>query len=185
MNDLPDAKLLEQFVHSGSEEAFATLVERYIALVHSTALRHTDDPHQAQYITQAVFIVLAHKAGSLGRKVILAGWLYQTARLTAANIQRADARRLRREQEAFMQSMPPEPVIDALWRDLSPQLDKAMATLSTGERDTLVLRYFQNMTMTEVGQTLGLTQNTAQKRVGRALEKLHRFFSKRGVTSTT
>ena len=185
MTDVPDARLLEQFARNGSEEAFAALVQRHIALVHSVALRHTANAQHAQDITQAVFVILARKAGTLGRRTVLPGWLYHTARLTAANLQRAETSRVRREQEAFMQSQLEESVNDALWRELSPQLDEAMAGLGTSERDALVLRYFQNQSMAEVGQFLGLAENTAQKRVSRALEKLRTFFTKRGVSSTT
>ena len=184
MTDVPDGRLLELFARNGSEEAFAALVQRHIGLVHSVALRHMAQPQQAEDISQAVFIILARKAGSLGRRTVLPGWLYHTARLTAANWQRAEARRLRREQEAFMQSTIEESPADTLWRELSPQLDEAMAGLGAAERDALVLRYFQNKSMAEVGQSLGLTENTAQKRVGRALEKLRRFFARRGVNST-
>ena len=185
MTDVPDARLLEQFARNGSEEAFAALVQRHIALVHSVALRHTANAQHAQDITQAVFVILARKAGSLGRRTVLPGWLYHTARLTAANLQRAETSRVRREQEAFMQSQLEESVNDALWRELSPRLDEAMAGLGASERDALVLRYFQNKSMAEVGQFLGLAENTAQKRVSRALEKLRTFFTKRGVSSTT
>jgi RNA polymerase sigma factor (sigma-70 family) len=181
MTDAPDSELLAQFARNDSEAAFAELVRRYLALVHSVALRHTSDPGHAQDITQAVFIILARKAAALGGRPVLAGWLYQTARLTAANYQRAEMRRIRREQEAFMQSTLEETGPDAVWRELSPQLDAAMAVLNASERDALVLRYFQNKSMAEVGKFLGLEENTAQKRIGRALEKLRKFFGKRGI----
>jgi hypothetical protein len=80
MTDAPDAWLLDQFARNGSEEAFAVLVNRHIGVVHSVALRHTANPQYAEDITQAVFIILARKAGTLGRKAVLPGWLYQTAR---------------------------------------------------------------------------------------------------------
>ena len=185
MTDAPDAKLLEEFARDGSEAAFAELVERHIALVYSVAVRHTVGAPYAQDITQAVFIILARKAGTLSRKTVLSGWLYHTAQLTAANFQRTERRRLRHEQEAFMQSTTEEPANDTVWREMSPQLDEAMAKLGMTERDALVLRYFQNKSMAEVGQSLGLQENAAQKRVGRALEKLRKFFAKRGVVSTT
>ena len=185
MNDASDVLSLEEFAREGSEEAFATIVQRHIALVHSVAMRHTLNPQLAEEITQAVFIILARKAGRLDRKTVLAGWLYQTARLTAANAQRAEMRRVRREQEAFMQSNVEESPADALWSEMSPQLDEAMGSLGAVERDALVLRYFQNKSVAEVGQSLGLAENTAQKRIGRALEKLRKFFAKRGVDSTT
>jgi uncharacterized protein (TIGR03435 family) len=185
MTDTPDAVLLEQFARNHSEAAFAALVQRHIALVHSVALRHMASPQHAQDITQAVFIILARKAATLGGGTILPGWLYHTARLTAANFQRAEMRRICREQEAYMQSMPEETPTDVIWRELALQLDAAMAGLGTNERNALVLRYFQNKSIAEVGASLGLAENTAQKRVSRALEKLRKFFTRGGVSSTT
>src|SRR5437660_1396957 len=117
MTDAPDADLLEQFARHNSEAAFATLVERHIGLVHSVALRHTPDPQHAQDITQAVFIILARKAGSLNRKTILPGWLHHTARLTAANLRRSELRRIRREQEVYMESTLDETASDPLWAE--------------------------------------------------------------------
>ena len=185
MNDVtderPDAELLEDFTRNRSEAAFAAIVGRYVGLVHSVALRHTAVPEQTQDITQAVFIILARKAGSLGRKTVLSGWLYHTARLTAANYQRAESRRIRREQEAYMQSIM-EAGATPVWDEVSPQLDGAMAKLGTADRDALVLRYFENQSLTQVGAALGIEERAAQKRVGRALEKLRKFFARRGVT---
>src|SRR5215510_763059 len=99
---MDDADLLHQFVRTHSDEAFAALVSRHVNLVYSAALRRTDNPGAAEEITQAVFLILARKAKSLGPKTVLSGWLYQTARLTAANYLRTELRRARREQEAFM-----------------------------------------------------------------------------------
>ena len=183
MTDSSDRQLLEAFTRNDSEEAFAVLVRRYVGLVHSVALRHTSDAQHAQDITQAVFIILARKARSLGHKTVLPGWLYQTARLTAANFRRAESRRFRREQEAFMESQAPDTT--AAWQELSPQLEAAMAGLGTPERDALILRYFENKSMAEVGQLLGLAENTAQKRISRALEKLRQTFQRRGLALTT
>jgi len=185
MNDAPDSELLAEFARNDSETAFAVLVERHLGLVYSVALRHSANPQHAQDIAQAVFIVLARKAGTLGRKTVLAGWLYNTARLTAANVRRSETRRVRREQEVFMQSTPAETTPDAAWGELSPQLDEAMAQLGGADRDALVLRFFQNKSLAEVGAALGVEERAAQKRVGRALERLRKFFSRRGITLTT
>ncbi len=184
MNDSSDADLLRRFARDDSEAAFAVLVERHLGLVHSVALRRTNNLQHAQYISQAVFIILARKAGALDSKTVLSGWLYQTARLTAANFKRAEWRRTRREQEAFMQSETNEDSSEDTWRELSPRLEIAMAALGPADRDALVMRYFQNRSMAKVGTALGCTENAAQQRVGRALEKLRKSFGKRGVTWT-
>ncbi len=184
MNKINDVELLAEFAHSECEEAFTVLVNRHVHLVHSVARRHTANPHEAEEITQAVFIILARKARSLGCKTILSGWLYHAARLTAANFQRAELSRARREQEAFMQSTLEETPTDTAWCELAPLLDDAMARLGPTDRDAVVLRYFENKSLQEVGKALGVEERTAQKRVSRALEKLRRIFTKRGVTST-
>src|SRR6187551_764075 len=113
MPELDDLELLRAYARDGSETAFATLVTRYLNLVHSAALRFTSNPDHAQEITQAVFIILARKAGSLRSSVVLSGWLYQTARLTAANFLKREARRHNREQEAYMQSTLNQPDTEA------------------------------------------------------------------------
>ena len=181
MTDLSDRDLLTEFARSESETAFAELVRRHIALVHSVALRHTDDPQSAQEITQAVFIILARKAASLGRGTVLSGWLYLTARLTAANFRRAEFRRIRREQEAFMQSTLEQNSAADAWRELAPLLDDAVAQLGTTDRNAVVLRFFENKKLAEVGAALGMEERAAQKRVNRALEKLRKIFLKRGA----
>ena len=181
MSDLSDTELLEQFARNKSEAAFAELVERHIGLVYSTAFRKTGNPQQSEDITQAVFILLARKANSIGPKTVLPGWLHHTARFTAANLQRAELRRIRREQEAFMQSTMDETAPDALWRGLSPLLDDAVAALGASERDAIVLRFFQNRSLAEVGATLGASEDATRMRVNRALEKMRKFFARRGV----
>src|SRR5258706_14008918 len=109
MIELDDHELLAEFARTGSEGAFAELVARYVNLVYSAALRFTGNPHHAEEITQAVFIILARKAGKLSPRIVLSGWLYQAARLTAANFVKGEIRRKYREQEAYIQSTLNEP----------------------------------------------------------------------------
>src|SRR5258706_13898640 len=99
-----DMELVREYARSHSEEAFAMLVSRHVNLVYSVALRQVRDAHLAEEITQAVFIILARKADSLGDKTILPGWLCRTAHYASANALTVQRRRQHREQEAYMQS---------------------------------------------------------------------------------
>jgi RNA polymerase sigma factor (sigma-70 family) len=183
MND--DLTLLREYARRNSEEAFAALVSRHINLVYSVALRQVRDPQLAEEITQAVFIILARKAASLGPKTILSGWLCRTARYASANALTIQRRRQRREQEAHMQSTLNETASDETWSQIAPLLDGAMGQLGQKDHDAVVLRFFESRNFKEVGAALGASEDAAKMRVNRALEKLHRYFSKRGISSTT
>ena len=177
-----DMVLVRQYAQSQSESAFATLLTRHVPLVYSAALRQTRDPHLAEDITQAVFIILARKAGRLSPKTILSGWLYRTTQYVTANTLHAEYRRLRRETRAHMESVADKESGDSVWQEMLPLLDEAMERLRATERDALVLRYFENRSLREVAVGLGLQERAAQKRVARSLEKLRGFFLKRGPT---
>ena len=181
MND--DLALLQEYARNGSEGAFTALVARYVNLVHSVALRQVGNPHLAAEVTQAVFIILARKAGSRDDRTILPGWLCRTARYAGANALTIQRRRQHREQEAYMQSLANEPE-PADWRPIAPLLEGAMERLGQKDHDALVLRYFEGRSLKEVGAALGASEDAAKVRVGRALDKLRKFFAKRGVDST-
>jgi hypothetical protein len=114
---------------------------------------------------------------------VLPGWLCRTARYASAEALRNQRRRQQREQEAHMQSILNEPEAET-WQQIAPLLDAAMEKLGQKDHDAVVLRFFQNKNFAEVGAALGASEDAAKMRVNRALEKLRKFFTKRGVDST-
>src|SRR5581483_10143822 len=184
MQDWDDIALLREYVERNSEAAFSVLVTRHIDRVYSVALRHTGNPSHAEEITQAVFVILAGKAHRLRKGVILEGWLYRTARLTALTQIRSEIRRTRREQEVHMQSVAIENAGDP-WPQINPLLDAALADLAEADRNAVVLRFFYGKSMKEIGAALGKSEDTARMRINRAIERLRRYFSRHGVTSTS
>lgn len=181
---MTDRELIEAWGRHESNEAFTELVNRYLNLVYAAARRQVRDPHLAQDVAQAVFVVLARKASSLDSKTVLAGWFFRTTRFIAARALRGEARRHRHELEAAtMNAYAPSPQpAEAAWKKISPMLDQAVAALSATDRDAVLLRFFQDKTMRHVGEQLGMSEAAAKKRVRRAVDKLRRFFARRGVS---
>jgi len=187
MQSKSDAELLLEYAKGGGDAAFAELARRHTNLVYSAALRQSDCADAAAEIAQNVFVDLARRAAGLAARLSpeasLAGWLCRSARNQALNFRRNEFRRHARERLAMEQLLPvSESSPD--WERLRPVLDAAMAELPESDYDALVLRFFQNQDLRMVGRALGVSDDTAQKRVSRALEKLREHLARRGVTTT-
>jgi RNA polymerase sigma factor (sigma-70 family) len=185
MTEQSDAQLLRDYAQCGHETAFREIVLRHTDLVYSAALRQVASSDIAGNVAQSVFIDLARKARPLAEKMAeggsLAGWLYRSTRFAALNELRDDRRRLAHERLAMEQLITNSEAAPD-WERVRPVLDEAMADLSEEDREALLLRYFKNQDLRTVGLALGVSDDTAQKRVSRAVERLREFFSKRNVT---
>jgi RNA polymerase sigma factor (sigma-70 family) len=185
VNDSSDQLLLQDYAENRSEAAFAELVRRFVDFVYSAAIRMVRDEHAAQDVTQSVFVALARNARNLAGRHVLSGWLHRTARNLASNAIRSDVRRRAREQQAAAMNESVSGEFAALWEQIAPQLDAALAMLSQNDHDALLLRYFQNKSMREVAEVLRTTENAAQKRVNRAVERLRKILARHGVLAGT
>ena len=181
MPDANDMDLVREFATQQSEAAFAELVRRHVNLVYSIARRCTGSESDAEDVTQAVFVILARKAAGLRARTVVAGWLAETTRHTAACVQRGHARRHAREQEAYMQSTLTDADTAEAWARLAPHLEAGMAQLGERDRTLLTLRFYENKSGPEAAALLGIQEAAAHKRTARALEKLRKFFTRRGV----
>ena len=180
--DDPDLQLLARDARHGDEAAFAEVLRRHLDLVHSVALRHVRSPPLAEEVAQSVFTDLARSARRLAPDTILPAWLWSVARRTAIDAARRETRRRLREHAAYELTAMNAPAAD--WIAIEPLLDEALHALDDTDRAVVLLRWFENKSLREIGVALGTSEDAAQKRAGRALERLREFFAQRGVTAS-
>jgi RNA polymerase sigma factor (sigma-70 family) len=174
--------LLAEYVRNGSEAAFRKLVEAYVGLVYSTALRLVGgNTHRAEDVAQTVFVDLARKARTLPKDTMLGGWLHRDTCFVASKLLRSERRRQFRERQAAeMNALDKLP--DQALAEIAPVLDEAINELGSLDRTAILLRFFERLDLARVGREIGISENAAQKRLSRALEKLHHLLKRRGIT---
>jgi len=181
--DDTDRKLLARYASHHAEDAFAEIVRRHLGLVYSAARRQVRASQLAEEVAQSTFIKLARHAGQLAPDTILTAWLYQVAHRESIDVVRREAsRQLRESRWSGTTEMNAMNATATDWTHIEPLLDEAMHALDDTDRTAVLLRYFENKSFREVGATLGTSENAAQKRLSRAVERLREFFAKRGVT---
>ncbi len=178
---MDDWQLLRSYASDDSQDAFTEIVTRHVNLVYSAALRQVCEAELARDVTQVVFANLARQAKSLKPKGTLAGWLYRDASFTSRDVLRRERRRFAREQEAVAMQ---DAEMSRDWRQIQPRLDAALSQLGQIDRDAVLLRFFEQRNLKEIGSVLGMEEDSARKRVSRALEKLRMLLAREGITTT-
>jgi RNA polymerase sigma factor (sigma-70 family) len=179
---MEDAHLLEQYVQTGSHEAFEGLVKRHVNFVHAAAMRHVHDPDVAEDVTQAVFMVLARKAATLRHEAVLSSWLMSTTRYAALSTMKIARRRRHHEKQVAEMTAGNQTTenLELQWQQLQEMLDAAMGKLREADRKAILLRFYERKSFAEIGRILGTAEDAARKRVSRAVDQLRTIFGKDG-----
>jgi RNA polymerase sigma factor (sigma-70 family) len=172
--------LLAEFRATRAEAAFSELVRRYTNLVYSISRRRVADTTLAQEVSQIVFIRLAKAPPKFASEGQLLGWLHRTTVHASIDLWRSETRRRAREQlAADMQTNPTEEIA---WNEMSPLLDEALDGLEDGDRQVILLRFFEQKTMADLGRILEVSEDAAKMRVSRAIGRLRTRLSGLGAT---
>ncbi len=177
-----DLELLRQYFRDGSQEAFTKLVSRHVDAIYSAALRQVRSPDLASEVAQTVFLDLARRPRGLHSDAHLLSWLYLVARRRSVDIVRKEARRIRWERQAAESAALTGP--NDRWPRIEALLDAAVASLSEGDRQAILLRFFEKKDFGELAQALRLSEDAAKKRVARSIDRMRQFLARRGVTTT-
>jgi RNA polymerase sigma factor (sigma-70 family) len=190
LGEVDDHQLLQRYVQLRCPDAFGILVARHIGWVESVVRRQVKDRHLAEDVTQAVFIILARKAAKIPPGTMLSAWLFRVARYAANDAVKQESRRRRRmERVAEMQTVragsADQTMLNATATMIEPELDDALACLSDADRRVVLLRFYEDKSMAELGAALGISEDAAKQRVSRALKRLRDQLQRKGIKIAT
>lgn len=185
-----DHELLRAYVERRDDAAFAELVARHADMVYAAATRQVGRSGLAEDVTQAAFILLARKASRIGAGVVVAAWLHKATRYSALNAMRIEQRRRVHERmageqaaaAALQRAEPAKATASLDWAQGAVLLDDGVARLGKLDREAVVLRFLERRSYADVARALGVSEEAAQMRVSRAIEKLRMFFRRHGLT---
>jgi RNA polymerase sigma factor (sigma-70 family) len=175
---LTDGQLLEGYVSSREEAAFAALLRRHGPMVWGVC-RRLLPYHEAEDAFQATFLVLVKKAASVKPRELVGNWLYGVAHQTALKARVTAARRRGREKQVA--AMPePEAARQDLWDDLRPLLDQELSRLPDKYRAVIVLCELEGKTRKEAARHFRLPEGTVASRLATARAMLARRLARHG-----
>lgn len=178
---MTDSELLRKYVETGSQVAFARLVDRHMRLVYWTCRNDVQNAQMAEDVSQMVFVLLSKKAASLQWAPSITGWLFHASRLIAKDVLKRERRRVKREEKVgIVIKRTTEAAV--MWDDVAPWFNDALGTLEKADREAVLLRYFDDLSMQEIAAELGTTEDTARKRIARAVDRIRTYLAKRKVT---
>jgi RNA polymerase sigma factor (sigma-70 family) len=177
-DDVSDGKLLDRFVATGADDAFATLLHRHAAMVLGVCRRILGNAHDAEDAFQATFLVLIRKAAGLRGRRTVGDWLYGVAYHTALKARAASGKRRVMEQR-YQRTR--GHLNEAAWRELEEVLDRELSSLPEKYRAPLVLCDLEGKSRKDAARQLGCPEGTVSGRLARARVLLSKRLSRRGV----
>lgn len=178
--ELSDDRLLNDYVLSGNQDSFATLVRRYGPLVWGVCRRIAGHTHDAEDAFQATFAVLARKASSIRRRHSIGAWLHQVARRIALRV-RTTSLRGRTAREPVVTDLEARPPANEGMADRDEILDDEIGRLPESLRLPIVMCYLQGLTNREAGERLGCPEGTIVSRLARGRDLLRQRLVRRGL----
>jgi RNA polymerase sigma factor (sigma-70 family) len=184
VNTDADTDLLERFVATRDNHSFAALVDRHGKMVLQVCLRVLGHSADAEDAAQAVFLVLARKAGTLRDRQALPAWLFGVARRTAlkARAARASNRQDIRPPTPLQADPCLEPVDELSGREFLSIVDEEIQRLPTVYRLPMILCCVEGRSIAEAARQLCWSQGSVRGRLERARERLHKRLVRRGLT---
>lgn len=174
-----DESALVQRCQAGEPGAREELVTVYQRVVYTLAFRMTGDREEARDITQAVFLKTFRGLDSFDSRRRFFSWIYRIA--VNESIDRLRSRRQEVALDASREDPAERPDARAERGEIAEVVQAALLELREDDRQVLVLRHWLDRSLAEIGEALGITEQTAKSRLFEARQRLGRILKRRGV----
>jgi RNA polymerase sigma factor (sigma-70 family) len=171
-----DSQLLGEFVHAHSPHAFEQLVRRHGPMVLGLCRRMLRHPSDVEDAFQSVFLILARRASSIGRRELLVNWLYGVAYRVASRARTVRCRRQQRETSMESPAMfithTLDPLAQAASNEAAQRVDQELNRLPARYRQAIILCYFQGLTKDQAALAMHAPAGTISTWLARARQML-------------
>ncbi|MEU9517115.1 sigma-70 family RNA polymerase sigma factor [Streptomyces sp. NPDC048224] len=174
------------------EEAFAAIYRRWGSLVHTMATRSLGDAHEAEDVTQQVFVgAWRGRHGFRPERGALGAWLVGITRRKIVDALAARTRRLSLIESVAQDTAParlvqqaPDEILDRVL------LVDAMSRLPRAQREVLCMAFYEDLTQVQIAERTGVPLGTVKSHARRGLHRLRTAVDRgdtydTGVTSAT
>lgn len=183
-----DDKLLVERMCEGDQEAFRELVEHFKKKVYYLAYDIIHDQHEAEDISQEVFIKVYRFIHKFRKDAKLSSWIYQITVNTAIDAGRKKSKRPQVHMEdSQMESLQGisswsnestnNPENHTEINHLQSQIHLSLEKVSPKERSAFVMRYFNGYNIGEIAEALDVSSNTIKSFLFRAKKKIRKELS--------
>ena len=180
-----DDVALIQRILTGDENAFEGLIRKYQKQVHTFAFRKVGDFQTAEDITQETFLQVHQKLATLNDPAKFSGWLYAIVNHLCIAWHRKNRLQTESLQEIYISEIETELYSQYIATEHAKTtaeaqhdlVKKLLTKLKDGDREVITLHYFEEMTSAEIGEHLGVSENTIKSRLHRARQHLKKYES--------
>jgi RNA polymerase sigma-70 factor (ECF subfamily) len=156
----------------GDDEAFMKLVDHYSGRLLYYIRRLLEDEDRSDDVLQEVWLTAYKKINTLRDASAFSVWLYRTARNRAIRLLRDESRYVFVEQ--FDESALIDDDRESLLFDDINKLHRVLKTLSSEQKEAMVLRFFEEMNYQEISEIVGCSIGTVRSRIHYAKQELRK-----------
>jgi RNA polymerase sigma-70 factor, ECF subfamily len=167
-----DVILVERFL-AGDSNVFEILYTKYYEKVFAIARGILLDAEEAADAVQEIFTLVYRHIGRFDKRARFSTWLFRIA--VNRSIQQSRRNKHRSKHVELSEALATHAVENEA-EILDPKIQEALAQLQPGDRALLVLFYWDELSLQEIGESLGCGVNAAKTRLYRARERFRSLY---------